>query len=311
MRFGPGTIERLRLPPGRFAVTLAVLLAATPIAVFAQAAFGQTPALPEDYRFAAGLYKQQRWDLAADAFRQFIKKYPNHERVPYARLYLGMTLVNADHLADARQVLREYARDYPRSKSLPDALYRVGECSYLLDDLKAADAEFQQFLTQYPQHELAEWALPYLADTKLRLKQPEAARDLFKKALAQYPQSRLTEDSKFGLARADEDLHETDAAAAIYAELAENKTSGTRAAQSLLNLATIRFRSRQYEEALKFIRACRLGLSQKPPRAAGSAQRGFCSLSVGSIRAGDRAVRPGRFRQETSGNSRLLEGDHL
>ncbi len=251
MRFGPGTIERLRLPPGRFALTLAVLIAATPFAIFVQAAFGQTPALPEDYRFAAGLYKQQRWDLAADAFRQFIKKYPNHERVPYARLYLGMTLVNADHLADARQVLREYARDYPRSKSLPDALYRVGECSYLLDDLKAADAEFQQFLTRYPQHELAEWALPYLADTKLRLKQPEAARDLFKKALAQYPQSRLTEDSKFGLARADEDLQETDAAAAIYAELAENKTAGTRAVQSLLNLATLRFRSRQYEEALK------------------------------------------------------------
>ena len=61
---------------------------------------------------------------------------------------------------------------------------------------------------------------PYLADTKLRLKQPEAARDLFKKALAQFPQSRLTDDSKFGLARADEDLHETDAAAEIYAELA-------------------------------------------------------------------------------------------
>ena len=285
MRFGPGTIERLRLPPGGFAVTLAVILAATPIAVFSQAAIGQTPALPEDYRFAAGLYKQQRWDLAADAFRQFIKKYPNHERVPYARLYLGMTLVNGDHLADARQVLREYARDYPRSKSLPDALYRVGECSYLLDDLKAADAEFQQFLTQYPQHELAEWALPYLADTKLRLKQPEAARDLFKKALAQYPQSRLTDDSKIGLARADEDLHETDAAAAIYAELAENKTSGTRAAQVAVKSRHPPFPEPAIRRGVKVIPARHLGLSPKPPRAAGPAQRGFCSLSVGSLRA--------------------------
>ena len=105
----------------------------------------------------------------------------------------------------------------PKARACPDALYRVGECSYLLDDLKSAESEFQQFLKQYPHHELVEWALCYLGDTKLRLKQPQAARDLFKQALTQYPQSRLTDESKFGLARADEDLHETDAAAEIYA----------------------------------------------------------------------------------------------
>ena len=100
------------------------------------------------------------------------------------------------------------------------------------------------------------------------MKQPEAARDLFKKALAQYPQSRLTEDSKFGLARADEDLHETDAAAAIYAELAENKADGTRAAQSLMNLATIRFRSGQIRRRVEIIPALIAGFSEEPARAA-------------------------------------------
>jgi TolA-binding protein len=227
-------------------VTLAAVLT-----VFPLVALGQTQSLPQDYRYAIGLYKQQRWNDAADAFREFLKQNPNHERVPYARLYLGLTLVNADHLADARQILREYVRDYPRSKSLPDALYRVGECSYLLDDLKSADTEFEQFLKQYPQHDLVEWALPYLADTKLRLKQPEAARDLFNKALNQYPHSRLVEDSKFGLARSDEELHETEAAAKIYAELADSKATSMRAAQSLMNLATIRFRAGKYEDASK------------------------------------------------------------
>ncbi len=169
-------------------------------------------------------------------------------------LYLGLTLVNADHLAEARQVLRDYARDYPKSKSRPDVVYRVGECSYLLDDWKSAETEFQQFLDQYPQNDLAEWALPYLADSKLRLKQPEAARQLFKKALEKYPQSRLAEDAKFGLARANEALNDLDAAAALYAQLAENKTAGTHAAQSLMNLATIRFRTGKYEEASKLFR---------------------------------------------------------
>ena len=143
---------------------------------------GQSQTVPEEYRFAAGLYRQQRWDLAADAFRKFIKNHPDHERVPYARLYLGLTLVNADKYAEARDVLRAYVRDYPQSKSLPDALYRAGECSYLLDDLKSADRELGRFVKDYPRHELVEWALPYLGDSKLRLKEPAAARDAFKTA---------------------------------------------------------------------------------------------------------------------------------
>jgi cellulose synthase operon protein C len=250
MHFDQGIEGRPRLPQKRllWSLVAAALLVAPTLA------FGQQQTLPEDYRFATLLYKQQRWDQAAKAFRDFIKKNPNHERVPYARLYLGLALVNADHLTEARQVLRDYVRDYPKSKSRPDVVYRVGECSYLLDDWKSAETEFQQFLDQYPQHDLAEWALPYLADTKLRLKQPEAARELYKKALEKYPQSRLAEDAKFGLARADEELNDLDAAAALYAQIAENKTSGTHAAQSLMNLATIRFRSGKYEDAAKLFR---------------------------------------------------------
>jgi TolA-binding protein len=208
----------------------------------------QSQSFPEEYRFAAGLYRQQRWDVAADAFRKFIKNHPNHERIPYARLYLGLTLVNADKYAEARDVLRAYVRDYPRSKSLPDALYRAGECSYLLDDLKAAEQELGRFVRDFPRHELVEWALPYLGDSKLRLKEPAAARDVFKMVLERFPKSRLADDSKFGLARALEELHQDRSAGEIYAELAADK-SGPRAPQALMNLATLRFRNGQFENA--------------------------------------------------------------
>jgi cellulose synthase operon protein C len=210
----------------------------------------QSQSFPEEYRFAAGLYRQQRWDLAADAFRKFIKDHPDHERVPYARLYLGLTLVNADKYAEARDVLRSYVRDYPQSRSLPDALYRAGECSYLLDDLKSAERELGQFVKDFPRHELIEWALPYLGDSKLRLKEAEAARDLFKTALERFPKSRLADDSRFGLARAYEDLHQNRSAGELYAELASDKNS-PRAPQALMNLATLHFRAAQYDEAAK------------------------------------------------------------
>src|SRR5262245_45595263 len=86
----------------------------------------------DDYNLAVGLYKQKRWELAAESFRKFVKDNPEHERIPYARLYLGLTLVNSEKYGDARQVLRGFVKDYPQSRNLPDALYRVAECSYLL-----------------------------------------------------------------------------------------------------------------------------------------------------------------------------------
>ncbi|HXY37024.1 MAG TPA: tetratricopeptide repeat protein, partial [Planctomycetaceae bacterium] len=149
---------------------------------------------------------------------------------------------------EARDVLRAYVRDYPQSKNLPDALYRAGECSYLLDDLKSAERELGQFVKDYPRHELVEWALPYLGDSKLRLKEPAAARDLFKSALERFPKSRLADDAKFGLARTYEDLHQDREAADLYAELGADKNS-PRAPQALMNLATIRFRAQQFDEA--------------------------------------------------------------
>lgn len=284
MHVGQGIEGRPRLPQNRLIWSLAAAILAVPLL-----AFGQQQTLPEDYRFATLLYKQQRWDQAAEAFRDFLKKNPNHERVPYARLYLGLTLVNADHLPEARQVLRDYVHDYPKSKSLPDVVYRVGECSYLLDDLKSAETELQQFLDKYPQHELVEWALPYLADTKLRLKQPEVARQLFKKAIEKYPQSRLADDAKFGLARADEELNDL-AATTLYSQLAESKTAGTHAAQSLMNLATIRFRTGKYDDASKLFLQFGADFSEEPIARGGSAQRRIEPVPIGKIQSGDRTV---------------------
>ncbi len=267
---------------------------------------GQSQTVPEEYRFAAGLYRQQRWDLAADAFRKFIKNHPDHERVPYARLYLGLTLVNADKYAEARDVLRAYVRDYPQSKSLPDALYRAGECSYLLDDLKSADRELGRFVKEYPRHELVEWALPYFGDSKLRLKEPAAARDSFKTALEQFPRSRLADDSKFGLARAYEELHQDRAAAEMYEQLAEDK-NGPRAPQALMNLATIRFRGGKFEEASQTFLRLPADFPKSSLVGAAHLNAGFALYEL-ALSAGDGRIRPRGRGQAAGRRRRVLEG---
>ena len=198
----------------------------------------------DDYNFAVGLYKQNRRQLAAGRFREYLKKHPQHSKVAYARLYLGLTLINVDNHSDARKELRLFVAKFPKNQNLAHAMYRVAECSYFLNDLKAAQTEFTAFLKKSPKDPLREWALPYLADTQLRLGDATAAVPNFKKSLELFPQSRLSEDAKFGLARSYESLKKYNDAIGIYKDLAAND-KGVRAAESQLNLATCYFDSKQ------------------------------------------------------------------
>ena len=94
------------------------LLAIMPEVAWADAAL-------DAYNTAVGLQREKRWDLAADAYRKFIKDYPQNEKTPFAELYLGLTLISQEKYADARTVLRQFIKTYPLSKNLPDAMYRV------------------------------------------------------------------------------------------------------------------------------------------------------------------------------------------
>lgn len=211
-----------------------------------------SPALaaPEDdYNLAVGLYKKQRWDEAAASFRTFLDAAPEHPRASFARLYLGLSLVNKGDYAAARDVLREFVRKHPDSKNLPDALYRIGETSYSLNDFAQAEKDFAAFLDKYPDHELAAWALPYLGDSQLRLEKAKEAAANFRKALDKYPDGQLAGEAKFGLARADEALNKSGDATILYRELAAG--DGPRAATSQLRIATLLYDAEKYSDAAK------------------------------------------------------------
>ena len=48
----------------------------------------------DDYNVAVALFKQSRWNQAAEQFRGFLKDHEKHEKAPLARLYLGLTLID-------------------------------------------------------------------------------------------------------------------------------------------------------------------------------------------------------------------------
>ncbi|MCX7423255.1 MAG: tetratricopeptide repeat protein [Planctomycetia bacterium] len=204
----------------------------------------------DDYAVAVGFYKQSRWSLAAEAFKKFLTQNPKHERVPFARLYLGLSLTNLEKYDGARTILRAFVKDFPNNQQVAQAMYRVAEASYFLDDLKAAEAEFIAFLMKSPEDALREYALPYLGDTQLRLGNAEQASQSFQQSIKLYPQSKMFDDSRYGLAKTLEAQQKFAEALDLYRQMAANRT-GSRAALSQLQIGVRLFEMKDYVEAAK------------------------------------------------------------
>ncbi|MCH8829805.1 MAG: tetratricopeptide repeat protein [Planctomycetes bacterium] len=179
----------------------------------------------DDYRNAIGLYKKGRWQLSAEALKAFLKQHPRTPKIPYARLYLGVSLENLERYQEARRVLRAFIKDYPQNANRKDALYRVGECSYFLGEWKTAESELLAFLKAAPKHEYREYALPNLAESQYHQQKFAAAVENYRKSLAQFGSGRMAADSKLGLARCYQALKKTDEAIKLYRHVAALKGS--------------------------------------------------------------------------------------
>lgn len=204
----------------------------------------------DDYAAAVGFYKQSRWGLAEEAFKKFLKDNAKHDRAPFARLYLGLSLTNLEKYDEARTVLRAFVKDFPANAQVPQAMYRVAESSYFLDDLKASEVEFAAFLAKSPEDALREYALPYLADTQLRLGKPDAAATNFQQSIKLFPQGKLLEDSRWGLAKSLDAQQKFPEALVLYREIAANR-AGVRAAQAQLQIASRLFEQKDFANAAK------------------------------------------------------------
>lgn len=204
------------------------------------------PAL-DDYNLAVQLYRQNRWKLAGEGFQKFLEDYPEHEKKPYARLYLGLTQVNLSDFKAARENLRVFVKEAPNNQNIAQARYRVGECSYLLNDLAAARTELEAYLNKHAEDAFADRALPYLGDVQLRQNEPDAAVATFQKAIEKYPEGPLIEDARYGLAKAFDTLKRPNDALPLYQQIARGQ--GVRAAESQFQVGSHLFDTGQFVDS--------------------------------------------------------------
>ena len=101
----------------------------------------------ENYRAAFELIKEQRYEDAAMAFRQFLQEFPDSNNAPNAQYWLAESQYVRQEFDQALSSFRAVIETYPGSTKVADALLKAGFCNYELkrwDDARTALSRVQQ-----------------------------------------------------------------------------------------------------------------------------------------------------------------------
>ncbi|MDZ7769352.1 MAG: tol-pal system protein YbgF [Woeseiaceae bacterium] len=92
----------------------------------------------DNYQAAFELLKEQRYEPATMAFRQFLVSFPDSQLADNAQYWLAESYYVTAQFDEALRQFRVVVDKYPRSRKVPDALLKMGYCNYELQRWDAA-----------------------------------------------------------------------------------------------------------------------------------------------------------------------------
>jgi tol-pal system protein YbgF len=90
------------------------------------------------------------YPLAEQAFRDFLRKYPNERLVPDAQYWLGESLFQRQNYRDAAESFLAVSTKHEKWGKAPDALLRLGQSLAALHQKEAACATLAEVSRKYP-----------------------------------------------------------------------------------------------------------------------------------------------------------------
>ncbi len=92
----------------------------------------EIPGESEAYKAAYALVRSQQFDAAVDAFRQFLRNYPDGKFAANAHYWLGelYLVVDPRDLEASRQSFALLLSQYPDNAKAPDAMYKLGRVHF-------------------------------------------------------------------------------------------------------------------------------------------------------------------------------------
>ncbi len=118
------------------------------------------------YDAASGLFRRNDFASAADAFRAFLKDYPQSALAPNATYWIGICQANLKDYKAALATQEGLLSRYPASPKAPDALLAIAAVQSEQGDHGSARNTLEDIIARYPGSEAAGKARTRLAATK-------------------------------------------------------------------------------------------------------------------------------------------------
>ena len=104
----------------------------------------------DQYRFAIGELRQARYDQAAQAFREFLRRHPNGRFAGNAYYWLGETYYAQGKYRLAAIRFADGFKAFPKHSKAPDNLLKLGMSMAHLKKTKEACASWAELKRRYP-----------------------------------------------------------------------------------------------------------------------------------------------------------------
>ncbi|MBI4676005.1 MAG: tetratricopeptide repeat protein [Elusimicrobia bacterium] len=134
--------------------------------------------------------------LAAAAFEQLIRDYPESDLKEEAQFFIGDSFFLAEDFAGAISKYQKFIQLYPESPLRVSALFRIGSSYFQKKDYVEARAHFQSVLDRYPKDFFAPLAQYFIAESHLIAGQVREALFAYTKVITQYEGRSAASDLK-------------------------------------------------------------------------------------------------------------------
>ncbi len=177
--------------------------------------------VPDALKFAHGLLRQRKFDLAAEEYNRFLDGGPKGPDRIDALFGLGNAELYRSRYKEARDAFATFLDEAPGDSRARTARYRLGELSYLNGDLPAARRALEAFTASKGDHAGLEMAWTYLGDVCFGMNDLPGARQAYERSLTAFPRGRMADRARYGLGRTFAGLGDRDKAVRVLRDLAQ------------------------------------------------------------------------------------------
>jgi tol-pal system protein YbgF len=111
--------------------------------------------IQDEYMKAYGLFSENNYLGAIEAFSSFIKKYPASEYAGNAQYWIGECHYTQQDFPKALSAFNRLLKSYPKGKKVPDAMLKIGFSYISMNDQAKAKVALQNLVDKYPNSQAA------------------------------------------------------------------------------------------------------------------------------------------------------------